>query len=126
MSGVFEDREKGYEAKWAHDEDLRFRTIARRNKLLGLWAAEKLGLAGGVAEAYADALAVDTLDPERSDVLGKIRKDFEAAGVVQSDEQILHVMNDLVLEAAGQMQATREGAHPDGAEVMLKRKLTSR
>ena len=44
MSGAFEDREKSYEAKWAHDEDLRFRTIARRNKLLGLWAAEQFGL----------------------------------------------------------------------------------
>ena len=59
----------------------------RRNKLLGMWAAEKLGLAGRDAEAYSNALAVGTLDPERSDVFSRIRKDFEAAGVVQSDEQ---------------------------------------
>ena len=59
----------------------------RFNKLLGIWAAEKLGITGRDAEAYSDALAVGALDPERSDVFSKIRKDFDAAGVVQSDEQ---------------------------------------
>jgi hypothetical protein len=61
------------------------KTTIRRNKLLGMWAAEKLGLVGGDAKAYADALAVGTIDPERSDVFSKIRKDFDSAGVVQSD-----------------------------------------
>jgi hypothetical protein len=61
----------------------------RCNKLLGMWAAEKLGIAGRDADAYSDALAVGTLDPEFSDVFNKIRKD-----VVQSDEHILHVMNE--------------------------------
>lgn len=97
----------------------------RRNKLLGMWAAGKLGLVGRDAEAYADALAVGTLDPERSDVFSKIRKDFDATCVVQSDEQILRVMNELSLQAAGQMQATQGGAHDAGA-VMLARNLTSR
>jgi hypothetical protein len=69
----------------------------RRNKLLGMWAAEKLRLVGRDADAYADALALGTLDPESSDVLSKIRRDFDAAGVVQSDEQILRVMNELIL-----------------------------
>ena len=68
------------------------KTTIRRNKLLGMWAAEKLGLVGGDAKAYADALAVSTIDPERSDVFSKIRKDFDSAGVLQSDEQILCVM----------------------------------
>src|SRR5262245_8102085 len=104
-------------------DDLK-RTI-RRNKLLGLWAAEKLGLTGREAEVYADALAVGTLDPDRSDVFSKIRKDFDAARVVQSDEQILRVMNELMLEAANQMPATRGGA-PDAAAVMLARNLTPR
>src|SRR5262245_33664249 len=99
-------------------EDLK--TTIRRNKLLGMWAAEKLGLAGQDAEAYSDALAVGTVDPERSDVFTKIRKDFDAAGVVQSDEQILGVMTELMLQAAGQLQATRPGA-PDAAAVMLAR-----
>jgi hypothetical protein len=101
------------------------KTTVRRNKLLGTWAAEKLGLVGRDAEAYADALAVGTVDPERSDVFSKIRKDFDAAGVVQSDEQILRVMTELMLQAASQMPATRGGA-PDAAAVMLARNLTSR
>ena len=94
----------------------------RRNKLLGVWAAEKLGITDREAEAYSDALAVGTLDPERSDVLSKIRKDFDAAGVVQSDEQILRVMNELTLEAGNQMPETGGGA-PDALTVMLARKL---
>ena len=64
-----------------------WKQVVRRNKLVGMWAAEKLGLRGQDAEGYSNALAVGTLDPERSDVLSKIRKDFDAAGVVQSDEQ---------------------------------------
>jgi hypothetical protein len=78
----------------------------------------------GPAEAYSDALAVDTLDPERSDVLSKIRKDFDAAGVVQSDEQILHVMNEFMRQAGNQMPVTRGGA-PDALAMMLARKIKS-
>jgi hypothetical protein len=101
------------------------KTTIRRNKLLGMWAAEKLGLASRDAEAYSDALAVGTVDPECSDVFSKIRKDFDAAEVAQSDEQILRVMNELMLQAASQMQTTRGGAS-DAAAVMLARNLTSR
>ena len=97
----------------------------RRNKLLGLWAAGKLGLAGKEADAYADALAVGTLDADHSDVFSKIRKDFDAAGVVQSDEQILSVMNDLMLQAAKQMQSTQGGV-VDAAAVMLARNLSQK
>jgi hypothetical protein len=103
-------------------DDLK-RTI-RRNKLLGMWAAEKLGLVGTAAEAYSDSLAVGTLDPERSDVFSKIRKDFDAAGVTQSDEQILCVMNELLLQAADQTQVP--GGAPDDAAVMIARNLTLR
>ena len=101
-----------------------WKKTVRRNKLLGMWAAEKLGITGRDAEAYSDALAVGTLDPERSDVLSKIRKDFDAAGVVQSDEQILRVMNELTLQAGNQMPVTRGGA-PDAVAVMLARQLKS-
>jgi hypothetical protein len=96
----------------------------RLNKLLGMWAAEKLGITGRDAESYSDALAVGTLDPERSDVLSKIRRDFDAAGVVQSDEQILRVMNELTLLAGSQMPVTRGGG-PDALAVMLARQLKS-
>lgn len=100
------------------------KTTIRRNKLLGMWAAEKLGLAGADADSYSNALAADTIDPGRGDVFGRIRKDFDAAGVIQSDEQILSVMNQLMLEA-GEMQPTGSGGS-DAAAVMLARKLTTR
>jgi hypothetical protein len=97
----------------------------RRNKLLGLWAAEKLGITGRDAESYSDTLALGTLDPKDSDVLSQIRKDFDAAGVVQSDEQVLLVMNELMLQAGDEMQGAPGGAI-DAAPVMLARKLTTR
>ncbi|MGO8923952.1 MAG: ATPase inhibitor subunit zeta [Xanthobacteraceae bacterium] len=100
-----------------------WKKTVRLNKLLGMWAAEKLGITGVDAEAYSDALAVGTLDPERSDVLSKIRKDFDAAGVLQSDEQILRVMNEFTLQAGNQM-LTRGGA-ADGLALMLARQLKS-
>ena len=99
-----------------------WKKTVRLNKLLGMWAAEKLGITGRDAETYSDALAVGTLDPERSDVLSKIRKDFDAAGVVQSDEQMLRVLNELTLQAGGQMPSTRGGV-ADTLTVMLARKL---
>ena len=99
-----------------------WKKTVRRNKLLGMWAAEKLGIMGLEAEAYSDALAIATLDPERSDVLGKIRKDFDAAGVLQSDEQILLVMNKLTIQAGSQMPVAKGGAI-DAVTVVLARKL---
>jgi hypothetical protein len=101
------------------------KTMIRRNKLLGMWAAEKLGLAGRDAEAYSDALAADTVDPERSDVCSKIRRDFDAAGVVQSDEQITQAISESMLEAAKQMPATG-GDAVDAAALTLARNLLSR
>jgi hypothetical protein len=100
------------------------RTILR-NKLLGRWAAGKLGLTGQDADAYSDALARGTVDPERSDVFSKIRKDFDAAGVAETDERILHVMTELMLKAGNLMPTTRGGS-PDAAAVMLARNLLSR
>jgi hypothetical protein len=96
-----------------------------RNKLLGRWAAEKLGLKGRDAVAYSDALARGTVDPERSDVFSKIRKDFDAAGVAQSDEQILRVMTELMLKA-GNLMPTARGDSLDATAVTLARNLMSR
>jgi len=99
-----------------------------RNMLLGRWAAEKLGITGRDADAYSEALArgaVGTFDPERSDVLNKIRKDFDAAGVAQSDEQIRGVMTELMIKAGNQMPTAR-GDSLDGAAVMLARNLMKR
>jgi len=97
----------------------------RRNMLLGLWAAEKLGLAGDQANAYAKGLALAALDAEHNDVLSQIRKDFERAGVIQSEAQVLRVMEDFMLQASAQVP-TSKGNSVDAAEVMLKRKLTTR
>jgi hypothetical protein len=104
------------------DELLR---MVRRNKLVGMWAAEKLGLADESAKAYSDDLAMGSLDLKRSDVLGKIRTDFTTAGVVQSDEQILHVMTQSWLEAGSQEHTTRADAS-DAALVQIARNLQSR
>ena len=95
-----------------------------RNKLLGRWAAEKLGLTGQDAEAYSDALMTDTVDPKRRDVFSKIRKDFDSAGVAQSDEQILQVMTDLTIKAGNMMPGMR-GDSGDAAAVALARNLMS-
>jgi hypothetical protein len=95
-----------------------------RNKLLGRWAAEKLRLTGQDAEAYSDALMRDTVDPKRRDVFSKIRKDFDTAGVAQSDEQILHVMTELTIRAGNLMPGTR-GDSEDSAAVALARNLMS-
>jgi hypothetical protein len=98
--------------------------MVRRNKLVGMWAAEKLGLVGESAKAYSDELGMSALDLRRSNVLSRLRDDFSAAGVVQSDEQILRVMDQCLLEAARQEQTT--GADPsDAALVQIARNLQS-
>jgi hypothetical protein len=104
MSGVFEDREKGYEAKWAHDEDLRFRTVARRNKLLGLWAAGQFGLAGAAADSYAhELLSLEVRGARDEDIARKLHEDFVSRGIVTSDHAITRKMEQLLAEAANQL-----------------------
>jgi len=100
------------------------RTILR-NMLLGRWAADKLGITGPEAVAYAEALASATCDPEQSDVFSRIRKDFDAAGVVQSNEQILSVMTDFMLKAGNHLRLT-QASSADAATVLLARNLLLR
>jgi hypothetical protein len=103
---TFDKREEGFEKKFAHDEELRFKATARRNKLLGLWAAEKLGLSGAGAETYAkEVVASDFEEPGDHDVFRKVRKDFDANGIAVSDEDIRQVMNELLAKAVAQLQA---------------------
>jgi len=102
---TFEDRQKGFERKFALDEELRFKSTARRNKLLGLWAAEKMGLSGDEAQAYArEVVKADLEEPGEEDVFRKIRRDFDAKGVDQSDHQIRSRMADLLVEAVTQIE----------------------
>ena len=90
-------RADGFEKKFAHDEELRFRAGARRNKKLGLWAAEKLGKSGAAAEAYAkEVVASDFEEAGDEDVFRKIRADFDAAKVPQSDHQLRRTMDELM------------------------------
>jgi hypothetical protein len=99
------DRQEGFERKFAMDEELRFRATARRNKLLGLWAAEKLGKTGADAEAYAKEVVVSDLEEAGDDdVFRKVRRDFDAAGVDQSDHQIRRTMDDLMAQAVEQVK----------------------
>jgi hypothetical protein len=105
---TFDKREEGFEKKFAHDEELKFKATARRNKLLGLWAAEKLGLAGPEAEAYAkEVVLADFEEGGNHDVFKKIRKDFDAKGVAQSDHQIRRTMDELLDQAIAQVKAAR-------------------
>ncbi len=102
----FSDREKGFERKFALDEELRFKATARRNKLLGLWAAEKLGKAGANAEAYAkEVVAADFVEAGDDDVLRKVKADFDAAGVDQSEHQIRRTMDELLAQAIEQVKS---------------------
>ena len=102
----FSDREKGFERKFALDEELRFKATVRRNKLVGLWAAEKLGKSGDDADAYAkDVVSADFEEAGDDDVLRKIKADFDAAGVDQSEHQIRRTMDELMAEAIEQVKS---------------------
>ena len=101
---TFEEREKGFERKFAHDQELKFKATARRNKLLGLWAAEKMGLSGDAVQAYArEVIKADLTEPGDEDVFRKLRSDFDARGVEQSDHQIRRIMADLMDQAMVQI-----------------------
>jgi len=103
---TFDKREEAFEQQFAHDEELRFKATARRNKLLGLWAAEKLGLHGAEAENYAKSVVMSDIEEVGAhDVLRKIRKDFDAKGVVQSDHQIGRVMTEMMEKAVADIKA---------------------
>lgn len=105
---TFDRRKEGFEAKFARDEELRFKATARRNRLLGLWAAEKLGLEGAEAEAYAKTVvSADFTEPGDEDVFRKVRFDFDAKKVDQSDHQIRRTMQELMAKAVEQIENAR-------------------
>lgn len=102
----FDKRQEGFERKFARDQELKFKATARRNKLLGLWAAEKMGMTGDDAEAYArEVVRADFEEPGDEDVFRKIRSDFDARGVDQSDHQIRRTMEELMATAIDQIEA---------------------
>ena len=102
---TFDKRKDAFESKFAHDEELRFKAESRRNKLLGLWAAALLGKTGADADTYArEVVAADFEQAGEEDVFRKIRKDFDAAGVTQSDHQIRRTMDELMQTAVTQLR----------------------
>jgi hypothetical protein len=107
MTTTFDKREEGFEKKFAHDEELRFKASARRNKLLGMWAAEKMGLTGVPAEAYAkEVVMADFEEAGDHDVFRKIRKDFDGKKVAIADQDIRRTMDELMAQAIAQIKAS--------------------
>ena len=102
---TFDDREKGFESKFALDQEQEFRAVARRNKLLGLWAAEKMGLSSESAEQYASAVVrADFEQPGEEDVFRKIAQDLEGAGLTVSEGEIRRKMDELASVAREQIR----------------------
>ncbi len=102
---TFNEREKAFEDKYKHDQDLQFRTEVRRNKLLGQWVARELfGLDGEAVESYAkDVVASDLDEPGIDDVVRKVMADIEAKGVDFSEHRLRHRMDELLAEAKQQI-----------------------
>ena len=105
---TFDKREDAFESKFAHDAELQFRARARRNKLLGLWAASLLDKTGAAADDYAKTVVASDLEHAgHEDVFRKIREDFDAAGVNQSDHQIRRTMDELMAKAIEQVRTEK-------------------
>ncbi len=108
MTG-FDERRKGMEDKWAHDEDLKFRVHARRDRLLGEWAAGEMGLKGPQMESYAkEVVRADLAEPGDDDVLRKIKADFAAKKIAHSDHTIRQQMDRLLRIAGDQVMAEKK------------------
>ena len=104
---TFDKREEGFEKKFALDEELRFKANARRNKLLGHWAAQKLGLTGDEAEAYAKEVVMSDFEEAGDhDVLRKVQKDLQAKGVALSEHQVRSIMDEMMNQAIAQIKAS--------------------
>lgn len=102
---TFDKREEGFEKKFAHDEELKFKAEARRNKLLGLWAAEKLGITGPAAEVYAKEVVIaDFASPGDEDVLNKVYKDLEAKQIPITPADVRKKMDELMGTAVSEIK----------------------
>lgn len=101
---TFEDREKAFEQMYARDAEMQFKAEARRNKLLGLWAAEKMGLTGDAAEAYARAVVIEDLKEKGDeDVFRKVAGDFAEKGVEVPEAELRRQMRELLAQAKAQI-----------------------
>ena len=106
---TFDKRKDAFEKKYAHDEEIKFRAEARRNKLLGLWAAELMGKTGDAADAYArSVIEADFAEAGEEDVFRKIRDDLAAASVERSEHQIRRTMEELMAKALDQVRSEQK------------------
>ena len=103
---TFDKREEGFEKKFALDEEQKFKAEARRNKLLGLWVAEKLGLSGDAANDYAKTVvAADFEEAGDADVIRKVITDLKTKGVAITEQQVRVKMDELMAQAIAQVKA---------------------
>jgi hypothetical protein len=103
---TFNDREKSFEKKFAMDEELKFKAQSRRNRLLGQWAAEKLGLSGTAVDDYVKAVRkADLAQKGDDDVFQKIKQDLKAKGLSIADSELRKAMDEFLGQAAQQIQA---------------------
>ncbi len=114
MSDSFSDREKSFEAKQKMDDEMKFKAISRRNKLLGEWAAEKMGMTGSEVEAYAKTVVIPDLEePGDDDVMRKVLGDFESRAIEMSEDDIRDEMERLMAVA---MEQLKEDFEPLGED----------
>jgi hypothetical protein len=103
---TFDKREEGFEKKFALDEEQKFKAEARRNKLLGLWVAEKLGLSGEAASTYAkDVIAAEFQEAGDADVVRKVLGDLKAKGVALTEQELRLKMDQLSAQAVAEVKA---------------------
>ena len=103
---TFDDRERSFEKKFAMDQELKFKAEARRNRLVGQWAAAKLGLSGTEVDDYVKAVRkADLVEKGDRDVLRKLRQDFDAKGVAVSDAELSRVMGEFMASAIAAIEA---------------------
>jgi hypothetical protein len=103
---TFDKREEGFEKKFALDEEQKFKALARRNKLLGMWAAEQLGITGDAANAYArEVVAADFEEAGDGDVVRKVLADFSDKGLPITETKLRTKMDELMAQAAAQVKA---------------------
>lgn len=105
---TFDDREKAFETKFAHDAEMTFRISARRNRLLGQWAAERMGLTAEESDAYAKAVVqADFEEAGDEDVIRKLIGDLTAAGIEVSDHEIRRMLEEKSVEARRQLMESK-------------------
>lgn len=105
---TFNDREKGFEKKFAHDAELKFKAESRRNKMLAEWAGAKLGISGAALEDYVkEVRRADLAEKGDDDVVRKVMADFTAKGVKVSEGELRNAMNEFLAKAVTDIEAAR-------------------